>query len=156
MEDETFIVAMVLAILLLCGLLLMFCSRKKEQINEVDSGIEAFQSSLFNSDEDDQSLGSAAHRGIGTKYQRFVVNKMRSELGVITHNTANRLVAQKTALKIMANDEDMRTAHISYHLPIIVSLYFIPTDSDIISNQIDKSYAKECRVRAVNSGRSVK
>lgn len=73
-----------------------------------------------------------------TKFRLEAILEIKAKLGTMTDCRANRMVVQSEVLKYCALKK-VRPSHSIQHVPIIVALFFIPTEAEIIAYKIDMS-----------------
>jgi hypothetical protein len=69
------------------------------------------------------------------RYAPRVAALVKAEFGLLPHTGANVLVVQKFVRDAMRSHK-VRPAHISYLMPIAVSLSFVPTRGDVMAKQL--------------------
>jgi len=90
-------------------------------------------------EEDDVEGGFYKHGARLGPFLAKVVTMAKAEHGLKDRTEANQLMIRKFCLDIM-KDKGMRPTHIAQHLDIIVAIFFIPSDVDIVKRQIGATY----------------
>jgi hypothetical protein len=75
---------------------------------------------------------------IATPFRAYWVHAARAKFGLLTDSAANRLVLGDWLRKALL-EEGVRPTHVSLHVPILIELCLIPTDSDIYATEIRRT-----------------
>jgi len=73
-----------------------------------------------------------------TRFQAHVVRVTKVEFGFLKRTKANRLMVRKFIRDLM-RDHGMRPTHIHQHLDLCVAIFFIPSNIDIMVEQVNAS-----------------
>jgi len=76
------------------------------------------------------------------------VMAVRAKVGLMTENSANRLVAGRLIREAMVED-GMRPSHIARMAPVALELYFIPYETDKVASLVRNSQFKRDATREV-------
>jgi hypothetical protein len=103
----------------------------------------------FLEEEEDEKDGVEADNKEKKKFNhKHCINRaiavVRSQIGVVRENSANRLVVGRKIRDAM-QEMEMRPTHISRFAGMAVELYFVPTDDDLFARQIRRCSAKSRR-----------
>jgi hypothetical protein len=105
-----------------------------KHVEEIATGVMAYTGGVDLDDEDD-CLTPIKPGFKLTKFRARLVLLAKAKFGLLKRSQANYLMVRKHLLGIM-EEHKVRPAHIATQLDIVVSLFFIPSDSDIIAHQI--------------------
>jgi len=84
------------------------------------------------------------------RFIRMTIAHMRTELGLLADNAANRMVASKVARDYMKN-HGVRPSHISQQFPLAVQFYFIRSSQDELLVRVGQSRGYKKYQRLANT-----
>jgi hypothetical protein len=87
---------------------------------------------LVDEEEENEFYNQGRNKG---RFLAKVVTFAKAQFGKCTRNEANRLMVRKFILDLMV-ERGMRKAHIAQHLDICVALFFVPSNAQIVAEQI--------------------
>lgn len=82
--------------------------------------------------------------GRPTKFRKHVVRLIRARVGSLKRSEANRMMLEKVARDVMAECK-VRPTQWHSHIPIIIAMFFIPSDAELEAQTLMGS--SEARVR---------
>ncbi len=105
-----------------------------KQVEDLTAGVLAYTSNVDPDDEDDCLTPTKPGHNL-TKFRARLVMQAKAEFGLLQRTKANSLMVRKFLLGVM-REHKVRPTHIATQLDIVVNLFFIPSDSDIVAHQI--------------------
>lgn len=130
---------MIFVFLLCIGLCVLYHLSKKRNaipifVDHLVASVLASTGSVDPDDDDAFAIGSRPGVHV-TKFRAHMVMLAKAEFGLLKRLESNRLMVRKFLLGEMRS-HGLRPQHIAAQLDIIVSLFFIPSDADVVAHQV--------------------
>jgi hypothetical protein len=114
-----------------------------KQVEDLVAGVMAYTGDIHPHDDDDCQPPPQPGFNL-TKFRARLVMQAKAEFGYLQRTKANSLMVRKFLLGVM-RERKVRPSHIASQLDIVVSIFFIPSDSDITAHQIGATAAAHHR-----------
>jgi hypothetical protein len=103
--------------------------------DHVVSVLAELNSGDFTVEEEGEQFGNTNNRG---RFQAKLIVLAKSEFGLLGRSKSNRLMVRKF-MRDQMREHGMRPSHIAQNLDVSVSMFFIPSDVDVVAHQVGAS-----------------
>lgn len=123
-----------ITIIILCGILWWFYPIRTRKVSyELERHVAVVLTHAAEMDEEDEELYHPNMQR--SRFQGKMVAIAKAEFGYLQRMAANKAMVRKFMRDYMRR-HGMRPTHIAQHLDMCVSIFFIPSDQDILSHQV--------------------